>query len=1006
MESWPSGTVVFLFTDLEGSTRLWRAYPDAMPPAYERHDAILRNAIESHGGVTYKTIGDAIQAAFPTAPTALAAAGEAQRQLAAETWPTPEPLRVRMAVHACAAAPQADGDCRTPGLNRVGRLLSAGHGGQILLSAAASELARGALPPGLALRDLGEHRLKDLEPERIHQATGPGLPADFPPLRTLDARPNNLPTQPSPLVGRERELTAVRELLLLPEVRLVTLTGPGGTGKTRLGLHLAASLVDLFRDGAFLVSLAAITDPVLVDSQVAQALGVQEEPGRPLAGTLDAYLSDRELLLLLDNFEQVAEAAPRVAEILAICPQVKILVTSRVRLRLRGEREFAVPPLALPDLDHLPLVEALSQYEAVRLFVERSREVRPDFAVTNATAPAVAEICHRLDGLPLAIELAAARSKLLTPQALLARLGQRLKVLTGGARDLPARQQTLRDAIAWSYDLLDAAEQVLSRRLAVFAGGCTLEAAEAVCNSAADLEVDVFDGLASLVDKSLLRQAEVPDGEPRFAMLETVREFGLERLAASGEADAVRRAHAAFYLALAEDAAPALTGPTQVAWLDRLEQEHGDLRAALGWALGHGEAETGLRLAGALSSFWWEHGHFAEGRVWLERALAGDDTPSRARAKALDGAAGIAEAQGDFVACGRFSEEALALCRQLGDQRGVATKLQGLAVLAGLKGDIERATTLSEEGLALARELGDRREIVYALIPLGELATFRAERDRAAALYEEVLTFAREAADQGLVAFALARLGDAEVLRRDNDRAAALYEESLALCRRAKSPRQTILPLWGLGRIAWLAGDVERALQLIEEAADLARTVGDKQATATSLADLAALARARADPARAATLAEEALAVARQVVDTWTLAKCLRVAGDAALECGDAARARARYAESLRLIGNVGAGVLAAAPLEGLARVAATEGDADRAGRLFGAADALREAFDEPIPRSERTPVERAAAAVRAALGKAGFAAAWETGRAMPLEQAVAEALAAAGGPDPRGDDA
>jgi predicted ATPase/class 3 adenylate cyclase len=563
MPELPTGTVTFLFTDIEGSTRLWEQHPAAMPAALARHDALLTTAIQEYEGVVVKSRGegDSLFAVFARATDAVTAACAAQQAILTEPWPLPSPprggagggvrpLRVRVALYT-GEADQREGDYYGLGVNRCARLRAAAHGGQILLALATQELVRDFLPEGVRLRDLGVCRLKDLtRPERVFQLLHPELPADFPPLLTLDARPNNLPDQPTALIGREREVEAVRTLLRREGVRIVTLTGPGGTGKTRLGLQAAADLIDDFADGVFFVALAAATESALVAATIAQALGIEQRAGRPRWEDLKSYLRDRQILLVLDNFEQVVTAAPAVADLLAAAPQLKVLVTSREVLHLRGEKEFPVPPLALPDRQHLPPLNTLSQYSAVALFIERALDVKPDFAVTNENAPAVAEICHRLDGLPLAIELAAARIKLFPPQALLSRLESRLKLLVGGARDLPARQQTLRDAIAWSYDLLDENEQRLFRRLGVFGGGCTLEAVETVCNAVGGLGLDVAEGIASLVDKSLIQPmpGKEVESDPRFAMLQTIREFSLECLEMSGEARALRRRYASCFL--------------------------------------------------------------------------------------------------------------------------------------------------------------------------------------------------------------------------------------------------------------------------------------------------------------------------------------------------------------------------------------------------------------------------------------------------------------------------
>src|SRR5215218_6842394 len=581
MPSPPSGTVTFLFTDIEGSTKLWEQNAQAMQRALSRHDEILRRVIEEQEGYVFKTVGDAFCAAFPTAPDALEAALETQCRLLSSEWEESGPLKVRMALHT-GAAEERDGDYFGPPLNRVARLLSAAHGGQVLLSLPTHELVRDQLPAGTSLRDLGEHRLKDLfRPERVFQLVSPDLPSEFPPLRTLEAYRNNLPLQPTPLVGREKEVSEVCHLLGGDETRLLTLTGPGGIGKTRVALQAAADLLEDFPEGTFFAPLATLTEAELLLPAVVETLEVMETAERPLDESLKDYLSERRLLLVLDNFEQVLGAAPTVTELLSAAPGLKVLATSRAPLGLYGEHEFPVPPLSMPDLKRPPPLERLTQYEAVGLFLERARALKPDFSITNESAPAVAEICVRLDGLPLAIELAAARIRMLPPKALLARLDNRLKLLTGGARDLPVRQRTLRGTIEWSYDLLEESEKSLFARLSVFSGGRTLGAIEAVCDKEGDLPVDTFDGVSSLLEKSLLRQEEGAGGEPRFVMLETIHEFARGKLQDSGEAEEIKRAHAEYFLVLAEEANQGLKGVNQLEWLERLEAEHDNMRAAL-----------------------------------------------------------------------------------------------------------------------------------------------------------------------------------------------------------------------------------------------------------------------------------------------------------------------------------------------------------------------------------------------------------------------------------------
>jgi predicted ATPase len=561
-------------------------------------------------------------------------------------------------------------------------------------------------------------------------------------LGSLSAYFCNLPIQPTPLIGREREVEATRALLQRSQVRILTFTGPGGGGKTRLGLQIATDMKDDFRDAICFVSLASTFDAELVIPTIAQVLGLTDAGDQPLPERLKVYLREKHLLLLLDNFEQVVTAAPALSELVAFCPGLKILVTSRSGLRIRGEHEFPVPPLALPDMKRPPKSETLAEYPAVALFIQCAQNVKPDFQITDANAPVIAEVCARLDGLPLAIELAAARLKLLPPQALLARLEKRLQVLTSGARDVPARQQTLRNTIAWSYDLLNAQEQWLFRRLSVFVGSCRLEAVGALCAAFGDMETPILDMVASLLDKSLLMQIEQEGDEPLLLQLDTIREFGLECLAASGELETARQAHAQYYLAFAEEAERELLGARQGMWLNRLEQKHENLRAALLWLLEQKEIEAALRLGSALRRFWFIRGHLSEGRQWLEQALMeSEGVVAPVRAKALNTA----------------------------------------GLLSGLQGDFSHAEALCQESLALLRASGNTRLVVHSLWMLGRLATERCNFAAARKLGEEALTLSRKTEDKWSIALSLHRLGSTAFYQGEYDRARSLLQESLAL---------------------------------------------------------------------------------------------------------------------------------------------------------------------------------------------------------------------------------
>jgi predicted ATPase/predicted Ser/Thr protein kinase len=696
--------------------------------------------------------------------------------------------------------------------------------------------------------------------------------------KRLESRPTNLPIPGSAFVGRETELAAAVELLLRREVRLVTVTGPGGIGKSRLAMEVARGISAQFPGGVYFVPLAGITDANSIANVIAQTLGVREVGGRPQLESLKEFLrssNNAPVLVLIDNFEHVIAGAPVLAELLAAARGLKFLVTSRAALHVYDEHEFPVPPLGLPDGKVLPTLEILSQYSAIALFVQRAAAIKPDFKLGEDNAAAIAEICMRLDGLPLAIELAAARTKLLSPSAMRTRLASRLQLLTGGARDLPARQQTLRQAIDWSYDLLNEAEQRLFRRLSVFVGGCTLEAVESVCDTKQDLGLDILDGMASMVDKSLVRQIEQVDGEPRFVMLETIREYGLGKVAESGEEKQTRKAHAAYCLVLGEEGAAEESGDNQTGWVNRFELELDNFRAALLWLTEEGNAEWGLRLGAALFRFWENREYLTEGRDQLGKLLKirGAEAPSKWRLRALFAAGVLAIEQGDYAVSDACQREGLEIGRALGDKRSVAVSLNALAVGLRDRGDLAAASELFEESLALWRELGDSLAVARALSNLAGVVNLQEDYARAHSLYEESLLIFAELGDKTGVAWTLNHQGDVARDRGEVIAARILYEQSLVTFREHKDLWGIAGSLGDLGNLAREQGEYGRADTLFRESIEIFRTLEHKRGIARLLEAFALSAAAQSEAERALRLAGAAAALRQSIGTPLTAAE-------------------------------------------------------------------------------------------------------------------------------------
>jgi predicted ATPase/class 3 adenylate cyclase len=962
MKDLPTGTITLLFADMEGSTRLLQKLNDDYANVLADFRHLFRTTFGQWHGHEVDTQGDAFFAVFARASDAVVAAVAIQRALASHSWPQDVIVRARIGLHTGEPQLSSEGYLGLD-VHHTSRIMSAGHGGQILLSQTTRELVEQALPEGLFLRDLGEHRLKDLlRPSHLFQLSSTDLPAEFPPLKTLDTHPNNLPIQPTTFVGREKEVVTLCDLMRRPEVRLLTLTGPGGVGKTRLSLQVAAELSELFADGVFLVPLAPVSDPEQVIPTIAQTLSIGEAGDQPLLALVKRVLKEKRLLLLLDNFEQVAAAAVLIADLLSACSNLKVLVTSREVLHVRAEQEYAVPPFAVPNLKRLPELSILAQYASVVLFLARAQAVNPTFALTTANAPFVAGMCARLDGLPLAIELAAARVKYYQPQALLARLEQGLGFLSRGARDLPERQRTLRGAIAWSYELLSSQEQTLFRRLAVFVDGCTVEAAADVCAAVGELEGDVLEALLSLVDKSLMRQAEQEDqsGEPRFWMLQVLREFGLECLASAGELDTTRAAHALYFIAQAEEIEPHLRGAESGRWFARLEQEHENLRAALSWLLeragtsagseeGMMWAEMAMRLSGALYWFWNIHGYYREGRSFLEKALA--------------------------------------------MREGVAASLQvkvlyAASVLAITQDDFERAEVLCRESLELSRELGDSADVASALLQLGFVAWGRCQYIEARAKLEEAVNLYQGLGDTWNSARSLAYLARVFAAQGEHSRARALAEQSLGLSRKLGNNGRIAIALYELARVRFLAqDDLAQVQDLAEESLELFQELGDTQYIAVLLSFQGEMCLIQEEQAQAHALLEESVLTFKELGDRWSTAEALLSFARVAMSQADFEAANARYQESLTIAREIDARNIIASALEGVGAVAVALGEPRWAAMLWGTAQALRVSIGAPLPPIYLTDHESALATVRTMLGEETFAVALAEGETIDLEQ-------------------
>jgi len=834
-----SRTVTFLFTDIEGSSRLEREIgTESYTAVLARHRAILRAAFGAHNGEEQSTEGDSFFVLFPSAGDAIRAAVEGQRGLAAAEWPSGTEVRVRMGIH---TGEVSRGDEGLVGIdiNRTARIEAAGHGGQVLISATTRGVVGDSLPAGVGWRELGAFRLKDFpEPEGLSQLVVEGLPADFPALRTIDARPSNLPSSVTTFIGREGELAAAQRLL--GTARLLTITGPGGIGKTRFAIELAQRAAADFPDGTFFVPFEPVDDPMLVPGTIVHAVGIVETGLREPLEVLAERLAGQRVLLILDNFERLTAAAPVVSDLLKAVPGLRFVVTTRAILHLSGEQEFPLDGLAVPpDPERLTPVERsgrmgaaasrhdpaeLIRYDAVRLFVERAQAARPAFVLGDDNAASVARICAHLDGMPLAIELAAARVRLLPPDAILVRLERQFELLASSARDVPERQRTLRGAIAWSYDLLAEPGRHLVDRLAVFVGGCDLEMAEEVCGPAAELGIDVFDGIGELTDQSLVRRSEAGEGI-RFSMPDTIRAYALERLTERGETEDISRRHAHAFLEFARQASTQLSGDDQRTWLERLERDHDNLRAALAWAVAEPDPPTARALSFVLWRFWQKRGHLAEARRRLDEIVAqpwiADDPAEEARVQEALG--GIAYWQGDLVGAIQPYQRALELWQEIGDRREIANALYNLAFTynmnmnnrgIALVADVPYGRTLLEQALAIYREIGDQRGVGNVLWAIGSVELYGYKNDEALAIFIEARDAFKAVGDRTMEAWALHMAGVSNIQRADWAAAAELFDHALRHFLDNGDITGQAIVVEDYATLALASGDKERGIRL------------------------------------------------------------------------------------------------------------------------------------------------------------------------------------------------
>ena len=989
----PTGTVTFLFTDIEGSTRLAQKSADGWEDLRKRHNAILQSAITTHNGYTFQVIGDAFCAAFSTAKEALCAAVAAQLDLFQPDKGDPL-VKVRMGIHTGQAEILENGLYQGyMTLSRTQRIMSAGHGGQVLLSLTSQELTCDDLPQGVSLRDLGLKQLKDLiRHEHIHQVIIENLPSDFPPLKTLDIHRHNLPAQLTSFIGREKEMAEI--ILQMGKHRLITLTGSGGTGKTRLSLQVAAEMVEHFPDGVWFIELAPITDPDLVPQTILSVLDIGKQPGRSTVSVLKDYLRAKELLLILDNCEHLIEACAKlVVELLANSHTIKILASSREALGVDGEQAWHVPSLNIPDIRNLPAIEQLSQYEAVRLFIERTLLTQPHFTVNNDNAPAIAQICYRLDGIPLAIELAAARVKVLNTEEIASRLDDRFRLLTGGSRSALPRQQTLRATIDWSYGLLSENEKVILQRLSVFLGGWNLESAEQVCSSQDIDPLDVLDLLGRLVDKSLVMPYEVAH-ESRYHMLESVRQYAREKLMETGDGVFIRNRHAEHFLSLAEKAGPQIYGGDQFQWLNKLENDHDNLRAALDWTCDH-DINACLRLATVMWRFWDLRSYNTDAHAWVERLLdCTDGVDNTIRAQALVSAISYLRNMTEYERVKQLAEIAATLAESTGDKVSLAIALRFKGETMMLT-DNQAAHDLFNRSLELCRQANDPREMGIALYMLGVLAKdFQNDLPAARTFYEEGLIQARLSHDMRRISLGLAYLAGLDVDLGDLQAARDRMVEALELVKEINDTRVINERLSDISEIDIHLENYDQAEQSLLEVIRTSRQVGDPSTLLVSLFSMLFIYWARKDLDGFKQALAEAFLAAKQINNRLWLSNLFYIQAVYERLSHNWVAARQNLSQSLQIAVAENIRWTIYGDLASFAILAVNQGENERAARLFGVAQKLRDA----MPPWKEFPVviqdyETNLTSLRLSMSESAFLDAFQSGKEISLEVGIEYAL-------------